>query len=40
MNMKFARDLFLSWDVDGDGGVSETELIKPLVSLSLAPDLK
>jgi len=39
-NMQFARDLFKSWDVDGDGTISENEIIKPLVALGLAPDLK
>ena len=37
---KFAKELFESWDVDGDGTMTEKELLKPLVSLSLAPDLK
>ena len=39
-NIAFARDLFKSWDRDGDGRMSEGELIKPLVSLGLAPDHK
>lgn len=37
-NIQFAKDLFQSWDVDGDGIISENELVKPLVSLGLAPD--
>lgn len=28
----------MSWDVDGDGTICENEIIKPLVSLGLAPD--
>jgi Ca2+-binding EF-hand superfamily protein len=32
--------LFKSWDVDGDDSISENELVKPLVSLGLAPDHK
>ena len=28
----------MSWDRDGDGEITEDELIKPLVSLGLAPD--
>ena len=39
-NIKFARELFMSWDRDGDGGITEDELVKPLVSLGLAPDHK
>jgi Ca2+-binding EF-hand superfamily protein len=39
-NIQFARDLFKSWDRDGDGSISESELVKPLVSLGLAPDHK
>jgi hypothetical protein len=30
--------LFSSWDVDGDGTISENEIVMPLVSLGLAPD--
>ena len=37
---EFAKQLFVSWDVDGDGNMTEKELIKPLVSLNLAPDLR
>lgn len=39
-NLEFAKDLFISWDVSGDGMISEGEVIKPLVSLGLAPDHK
>ena len=38
--MAFAKDLFLSWDENGNGIMDEMELIKPLVSLGLAPDRK
>ena len=38
MNVYFAKELFASWDVDGDGTICESEVIKPLVSLGLAPD--
>ena len=37
-NVEFAKDLFLSWDDDGSGELSADEIIKPLVSLGLAPD--
>ena len=37
-NVEFAKDLFLSWDDDGSGELSAGEIIKPLVSLGLAPD--
>ena len=37
-DLQFARDLFLNWDVSGDGSISEEEAIKPLVSLGLVPD--
>ena len=37
-NVEFAKDLFLSWDDDGSGELSANEIIKPLVSLGLAPD--
>lgn len=39
-NIQFARELFLSWDTDQDGIIREDELVKPLVSLGLAPDHK
>ena len=32
--------MFLSWDEDGGGTIDEAEIIKPLVSLGLAPDSK
>jgi Ca2+-binding EF-hand superfamily protein len=38
--LNFAKDLFTSWDVSGDGTISEDEVIKPLVSLGLVPDHK
>jgi len=37
-NVEFAKDLFLSWDEDGGGELSPSEIIKPLVSLGLAPN--
>ena len=37
-NVEFAKDLFLSWDDDGSGELSASEIIKPLVSLGLAPN--
>ena len=37
-NIEFAKDLFLSWDDDGSGELSASEIIKPLVSLGLAPN--
>jgi Ca2+-binding EF-hand superfamily protein len=39
-NVEFARDLFISWDDNGDGNIDEQEIIMPLVSLGLAPDSK
>jgi len=39
-NVRFCKELFQSWDVDGDGTMDETELIKPLVTLGLAADQK
>ena len=36
--IEFATELFRCWDLDASGFISETELIKPLVSLGLAPD--
>lgn len=38
--MQFAKDLFNSWDDDGNGTVTESEVIMPLVALGLAPDAK
>lgn len=37
-NLEFAKDIYLSWDENGDGDIDENEIIKPLVSLGLAPD--
>lgn len=37
-NLEFAKDIYLSWDENGDGNIDENEIIKPLVSLGLAPD--
>lgn len=39
-HIEFAQDLFVSWDENGDGIIDESEIIKPLVSLGLAPDSK
>jgi len=39
-NVEFAKDLFLSWDTDNDGQINEADIIRPLVSLGLAPDSK
>lgn len=39
-NIEFAKDLFLSWDTDNDGQINENDIIRPLVSLGLAPDSK
>jgi hypothetical protein len=38
--IKFAKELFLSWDINGDGSITQDELIKPLVGLGLVPDHK
>jgi Ca2+-binding EF-hand superfamily protein len=38
VNVEFAKDIFISWDENGDGTMDENEIIKPLVSLGLAPD--
>lgn len=37
-NMDFAKDLFISWDDDGSGILEADEIIKPLISLGLAPN--
>jgi Ca2+-binding EF-hand superfamily protein len=37
---EFAKDIFVSWDENDDGLMEEDEVIKPLVSLGLAPDSK
>jgi len=37
-NLEFAKDIYLSWDENGDGDMEENEIIKPLVSLGLAPN--
>lgn len=34
------KELFSTWDLDGDGIIQEAELLIPLVSLGLAPDHK
>ena len=39
-NLQFAKDLFKTWDLNEDNHISESEIIKPLVSLGLAPDHK
>ena len=36
--IKFAKDLFLSWDDDGSGVLEEEEIVHPLLSLGLASD--
>ena len=36
--MEFAKDLFISWDDDGSGVLEAVEIIKPLISLGLAPN--
>jgi len=40
VNLEFAKDIFVSWDENDDGLMEEDEVIKPLVSLGLAPDSK
>mmetsp|Transcript_31730 Transcript_31730/g.42026 ORF Transcript_31730/g.42026 Transcript_31730/m.42026 type:complete len:174 (-) Transcript_31730:495-1016(-) len=37
-NIEFAKDLFISWDDDGSGVLEAEEIIKPLISLGLAPN--
>lgn len=37
-NIEFAKDLFISWDDDGSGVLEADEIIKPLISLGLAPN--
>lgn len=37
-NLEFAKDLFISWDDDGSGVLEADEIIKPLISLGLAPN--
>ena len=37
-NIQFAKNLFISWDDDGTGELSAEEIIKPLISLGLAPN--
>ena len=39
-HLLFAKELFESWDLSGDGWVSEDEVIRPLISLGLASDPK
>lgn len=36
--VKFARDLFMSWDDDGSGVLEADEIVKPLVALGLSSD--
>lgn len=38
MNVEFAKNLFVSWDDDGSGVLDAKEIIKPLISLGLAPN--
>lgn len=38
--IEFAKDLFTSWDVNGDGSINENEMIISLVSIGMAPDHK
>ena len=37
-NIEFATNLFISWDDDGSGELEADEVIKPLISLGLAPN--
>ena len=37
-NIEFAKDLFISWDDDGSGSLEAEEIIKPLITLGLAPN--
>ena len=37
-NIEFATNLFISWDDDGSGVLEADEIIKPLISLGLAPN--
>lgn len=37
-NVEFAKNLFVSWDDDGTGTLEAQEIIKPLISLGLAPN--
>ena len=37
-NIEFAKNLFISWDDDGSGILEADEIIKPLISLGLAPN--
>ena len=38
--IEFAKDLFTSWDANGDGSINENEMIISLVSIGMAPDHK
>lgn len=38
LNVEFAKNLFVSWDDDGSGVLEAQEIIKPLISLGLAPN--
>ena len=37
-NIEFAKNLFISWDDDGSGVLESEEIIRPLISLGLAPN--
>ena len=37
-NVEFAKNLFIAWDDDGSGILEAKEIIKPLISLGLAPN--
>ena len=37
-NIEFAKNLFISWDDDGSGTLEAGEIIKPLITLGLAPN--
>jgi Ca2+-binding EF-hand superfamily protein len=36
--MKFARQLFIAWDMDGEGSLSEDELVFAFVKMGLSED--
>ena len=36
--MEIAKDLFLTWDGDGEGSLSPSELIKAFVGIGLSQD--
>jgi len=37
-NLEFAKDIYLSWDENGNGDMDSNEIVKPLMSLGLAPN--